>query len=120
MGAPAAWASVTSAGPLSPELTPRRDSPRSWAAVEARKVEAPFRPQIAGELDVGNFDDSFTAMSATMSPAPPVTASARKVFRGFSFVAPNVLYSSKLFGENAAPGPSACTMAWRVAPRDFR
>ena len=33
-----------------------------WAALAARKIPAPFRPQIRSELDVGNFAEEFTRL----------------------------------------------------------
>lgn len=33
-----------------------------WAALVARKIPAPFRPQIRSELDVGNFAEEFTRL----------------------------------------------------------
>lgn len=44
-----------------------------WAALAARKIPAPFRPQIRSELDVGNFAEEFTRLEPVYSPAgsPP-------------------------------------------------
>lgn len=44
-----------------------------WAALAARKVPAPFRPQIRSELDVGNFAEEFTRLEPVYSPpgSPP-------------------------------------------------
>ncbi|XP_078197420.1 ribosomal protein S6 kinase alpha-4 isoform X2 [Callithrix jacchus] len=44
-----------------------------WVALAARKVPAPFRPQIRSELDVGNFAEEFTRLEPVYSPpgSPP-------------------------------------------------
>ena len=80
-------------------------SPIDWGAVETRSVPPPFRPLVTDELDVGNFDIEFTEQLPEMSPAPPLTASARRAFRGFSFVAPGVLaQSSELYPQTGLCG----------------
>lgn len=45
-----------------------------------KKVPAPFVPKIDHELDVRNFADEFTTMSATDSPAI-IPMDAEKMFR---------------------------------------
>lgn len=44
-----------------------------WAALAARKIPAPFQPQIRSELDVGNFAEEFTRLEPVYSPpgSPP-------------------------------------------------
>ncbi|XP_022110328.1 ribosomal protein S6 kinase alpha-5-like isoform X1 [Acanthaster planci] len=65
----------------------------NWEDLAAKKVPPPFRPHISGELDTSNFADEFTNLPPAESPAAvPKTADAR-VFRGYSFIAPSVLYS---------------------------
>ncbi|XP_033628770.1 ribosomal protein S6 kinase alpha-5-like [Asterias rubens] len=65
----------------------------NWDDLAEKKVQPPFRPHINGELDVSNFADEFTNLPPAESPAAvPNTADAR-VFRGYSFIAPSVLYS---------------------------
>ncbi|XP_069064285.1 ribosomal protein S6 kinase alpha-5 isoform X2 [Pleurodeles waltl] len=45
----------------------------NWDDLSKKKVQAPFRPVIRDELDVGNFAEEFTEMDPTYSPAalPP-------------------------------------------------
>lgn len=45
----------------------------NWDDVAQKRVKAPFVPRIVDELDVSNFAEEFTGMSATDSPAivPP-------------------------------------------------
>ncbi|XP_012876360.1 PREDICTED: ribosomal protein S6 kinase alpha-4 [Dipodomys ordii] len=40
-----------------------------WAALAARKIQAPFQPQIRSELDVGNFAEEFTRLEPVYSPS---------------------------------------------------
>ena len=49
------------------------------------------------ELDVNNFDQEFTDMDPVLTPTTAVSPSARMLFRGFSFVAPEPLFNSRLF-----------------------
>ena len=41
----------------------------NWDLIERKGQEAPFLPQLAdGEIDVSNFDESFTSMNITETP----------------------------------------------------
>nr|DBA14658.1 TPA: hypothetical protein GDO54_005592 [Pyxicephalus adspersus] len=62
----------------------------NWDDLAAKKVPAPFKPVIKDELDVGNFAEEFTDMDPTYSPALP--SSADRIFQGYSFVAPSILF----------------------------
>ncbi|XP_064600008.1 LOW QUALITY PROTEIN: ribosomal protein S6 kinase alpha-5-like [Liolophura sinensis] len=64
----------------------------NWDDVAHRVVPAPFVPKIRHELDVSNFSDEFTNMIAADSPAI-IPANGEKIFKGYSFVAPSVLFS---------------------------
>ncbi|KAG2469426.1 KS6A5 kinase, partial [Polypterus senegalus] len=70
----------------------------NWVDLAAKKIAAPFEPEIRNELDVSNFAEEFTGMDPTYSPAstPP---SSDRIFQGYSFVAPSILFS-----RNAAMG----------------
>eukprot|EP00041_Stephanoeca_diplocostata_P032120 m.1020680 g.1020680 ORF g.1020680 m.1020680 type:complete len:848 (+) comp24088_c0_seq4:224-2767(+) len=68
----------------------------NWTALREKKVIPPFRPNVQGDLDTSNFDAMFTSQEAAFSPPPRERG---KLFRGFSFVAPSVLYDSKLFSD---------------------
>nr|XP_033806925.1 ribosomal protein S6 kinase alpha-5 isoform X2 [Geotrypetes seraphini] len=68
----------------------------NWVNLAAKKVPAPFKPVIRNELDVGNFAEEFTDMDPTYSPAA-VPQNADRIFQGYSFVAPSIL-----FNRNAA------------------
>ncbi|KAK1335508.1 hypothetical protein QTO34_003294 [Cnephaeus nilssonii] len=63
-----------------------------WAALAARKIPAPFRPQIRSELDVSNFAEEFTRLEPVYSPAGSPPSGDSRIFQGYSFVAPSILF----------------------------
>ncbi|XP_046390365.1 ribosomal protein S6 kinase beta-1 [Ischnura elegans] len=64
----------------------------NWADVLARKLEPPFKPCLAGEDDVSQFDTKFTRQTPIDSPdESTLSESANLVFQGFTYVAPSVL-----------------------------
>ncbi|XP_033716836.1 ribosomal protein S6 kinase alpha-4 isoform X2 [Lagenorhynchus albirostris] len=63
-----------------------------WAALAARKIPAPFRPQIRSELDVGNFAEEFTRLEPVYSPPGSPPPGDPRIFQGYSFVAPSILF----------------------------
>ncbi|XP_042294754.1 ribosomal protein S6 kinase alpha-5 [Sceloporus undulatus] len=66
----------------------------NWTDLAAKKMSAPFKPIIRDELDVSNFAEEFTEMDPTYSPATTPQA-ADKLFQGYSFVAPSILFKHK-------------------------
>lgn len=42
-----------------------------WAALERREITAPFRPKVQSETDIANFDTTFTAEPAALTPPTP-------------------------------------------------
>ncbi|OXU27515.1 hypothetical protein TSAR_010879 [Trichomalopsis sarcophagae] len=69
--------------------------PFNWSALERREVPPPFVPRITHELDTSNFSEEFTKMVAEDSPAV-VPLNYDKVFRGYSYVAPSVIFSENV------------------------
>ncbi|XP_015424465.1 PREDICTED: ribosomal protein S6 kinase alpha-4 [Myotis davidii] len=63
-----------------------------WAALAARKIPAPFQPQIRSELDVSNFAEEFTRLEPVYSPAGSPPSGDSRIFQGYSFVAPSILF----------------------------
>ncbi|XP_017392738.1 ribosomal protein S6 kinase alpha-4 isoform X1 [Cebus imitator] len=63
-----------------------------WVALAARKIPAPFRPQIRSELDVGNFAEEFTRLEPVYSPPGSPPPGDPRIFQGYSFVAPSILF----------------------------
>ncbi|KAF6215608.1 hypothetical protein GE061_010364 [Apolygus lucorum] len=70
----------------------------NWNDLARKAVPAPFVPKISGELDVSNFSEEFTKMNPTDSPAivPP---NFDKIFKGYSYVAPSVLFSENAISD---------------------
>lgn len=71
----------------------------NWANLANKKIPAPFVPKIRHELDVSNFSDEFTLMSATDSPAV-VPLNGEKLFKGYSYVAPSVIFSDNTISND--------------------
>ncbi|CAH0546581.1 unnamed protein product [Brassicogethes aeneus] len=69
-----------------------------WKKLERKEIPAPFKPVIRNELDVSNFSEEFTAMPPTDSPAV-VPPNYDKIFKGYSYVAPSVLFSKNVISE---------------------
>jgi len=70
----------------------------NWKHLAEKKVPAPFVPHIRDELDVSNFAEEFTKMTPTDSPAV-VPPNFDKIFKGYSYVAPSVLFSENVITE---------------------
>ena len=60
-----------------------------WEKLERRELETPFKPSVAGDLDVSYFDDEFTSQ-AVESVVPDMALNASKnsgvKFEGFTYV----------------------------------
>jgi len=66
----------------------------NWADVIARKLEPPFKPVLASDDDVSQFDANFTKQTPVDSPCgASLSESVNLVFQGFTYVAPSVLDS---------------------------
>ncbi|GJQ67775.1 JIL-1 [Trypoxylus dichotomus] len=70
-----------------------------WSALARKQIPAPFKPVIKCELDVSNFSEEFTQMPATDSPAV-VPPNYDKIFKGYSFVAPSVLFTKNAISDD--------------------
>lgn len=64
-----------------------------WDNLLLKKVRPPFIPAVSRD-DAYYFDTEYTNKSPRDSPSLPVSASAREIFRGFSFIAPGLLDES--------------------------
>ncbi|KAG8199935.1 hypothetical protein JTE90_006182 [Oedothorax gibbosus] len=71
----------------------------SWKDLAARRVPAPIVPAIESELDTSNFAEEFTSMAPAYSPAA-VPENQDKLFKGYSFVAPSVLFSRNVISDD--------------------
>ncbi|XP_012939135.1 ribosomal protein S6 kinase alpha-5 [Aplysia californica] len=88
--------------------------PMNWDDLAKKQIPAPFVPKIRHELDLSNFSEEFTKMAAMESPANGygiaftvrtvmllfffvdlyvVSNIGEKLFKGYSFVAPSVIFS---------------------------
>uniref|UniRef100_L7M026 non-specific serine/threonine protein kinase n=1 Tax=Rhipicephalus pulchellus TaxID=72859 RepID=L7M026_RHIPC len=77
----------------------------NWDDLAAKKIPAPFVPKVDDELDVSNFADEFTSMVPAYSPAlAPV--SDDKVFKGYSYVAPSVLFNENILTDDLLDCPT--------------
>jgi len=71
----------------------------NWDDLAMKNIPAPFIPRISNELDVSNFSDEFTKMTPTDSPAV-VPPNYDKIFKGYSYVAPSVLFSENAISDD--------------------
>jgi len=63
-----------------------------WADVISRKLDPPFKPVLASDDDVSQFDSNFTKQTPVDSPCgASLSESVNLVFQGFTYVAPSVL-----------------------------
>ena len=70
----------------------------NWDDLLQKNIPAPFVPKIHSDIDVSNFSEEFTSMNPVDSPGiiPP---NVEKVFKGYSFVAPSVLFSENCVSD---------------------
>ncbi|XP_076264850.1 ribosomal protein S6 kinase alpha-5-like isoform X1 [Rhynchophorus ferrugineus] len=78
-----------------------------WDKLARKEIPAPFKPVIKYELDVSNFSDEFTDMPATDSPAvvpsnSKVPPNYDKLFKGYSYVSPSIVFSKNVISEKIA------------------
>ena len=64
----------------------------NWDDLLLKNIPAPFVPRIASPTDVSNFSEEFTNMEAVDAPGD-IPDSAEHVFRGYSFVAPSIIFA---------------------------
>lgn len=75
-----------------------------WDNLLLKKVRPPFIPAVVSRDDAYYFDSEYTCKSPRDSPGGPVSASAREIFRGFSFIAPGLLDETENM-TNGSAGP---------------
>ncbi|KAL1924232.1 uncharacterized protein VTP21DRAFT_7267 [Calcarisporiella thermophila] len=57
-----------------------------WEAVRAKRVAAPYVPELSGELDFSHFDECFLEMEACLSPPEhDLSEDLREVFADYAF-----------------------------------
>ncbi|CAB3987975.1 kinase C delta type-like isoform X1 [Paramuricea clavata] len=60
----------------------------NWRQLEARRIEAPFKPKIRSPRDVENFDSDFTTEAPKLTPTDKALLASidQTQFKGFSYV----------------------------------
>lgn len=74
-----------------------------WANLLTKTVRPPFIPAVSRD-DAYYFDSEYTCKSPRDSPGGPVSASAREIFRGFSFIAPGLLEETESIMNGSGGG----------------
>ena len=78
-----------------------------WEAVKAKQIPAPFKPPPTDNVfDTSNFDETFTSQEARYSTTSAINPAVGGdggppkplLFRGFSFVAPSILFDKNHLG----------------------
>ncbi|KYO18710.1 ribosomal protein S6 kinase alpha-2 isoform X1 [Alligator sinensis] len=62
-----------------------------WNKLYRREIKPPFKPAVGRPEDTFHFDPEFTSRTPTDSPGVPPSANAHHLFRGFSFIASNLI-----------------------------
>ncbi|KRX57309.1 Ribosomal protein S6 kinase 2 alpha, partial [Trichinella sp. T9] len=72
-----------------------------WGKLYHRQVQPPFKPTVTRAEDAFYFDQEFTSRTPRGdSPGIPPSAAAHELFRGFSFIAPQLLEETKTATTN--------------------
>ncbi|KRY81616.1 Ribosomal protein S6 kinase 2 alpha [Trichinella pseudospiralis] len=71
-----------------------------WGKLYHRQVQPPFKPTVTRAEDAFYFDQEFTSRTPRDSPGIPPSAAAHELFRGFSFIAPQLLEETKTATSN--------------------
>ena len=94
-----------------------------WDALMRKELDPPFKPDVAGEEDLGNIDPSFTKIPAGVTPTPagaaPIEAADGKEvgFDAFTFTCANVLEDGKEYAVSFTDSEAEFN-ALRDAPGD--
>ncbi|KAK8942850.1 Serine/threonine-protein kinase AtPK2/AtPK19 [Platanthera zijinensis] len=76
----------------------------NWRKLDAREIQPSFRPNVANELCIANFDEKWTSMPVLDSPmASPVAGDCS--FSGFTYVRPPVFLQKPSPLRQKAPSP---------------
>ncbi|XP_047132858.1 ribosomal protein S6 kinase alpha-5 isoform X1 [Hydra vulgaris] len=69
-----------------------------WDLLSRKELAPPFKPIVKDDTDTSNFSEEFTKLMPVDSPAV-VPKNADKVFRGYSFVAPSIIFGKNSFAD---------------------
>ncbi|XP_071553758.1 ribosomal protein S6 kinase alpha-5 isoform X1 [Temnothorax nylanderi] len=77
----------------------------TWEGLEKKQIKPPLVPKISHELDTSNFSDEFTKMNVAVdSPAVVDGDYPDKHFRGYSYVAPSILFTDNVVSRDIFGG----------------
>ncbi|XP_011876949.1 PREDICTED: ribosomal protein S6 kinase alpha-5 isoform X2 [Vollenhovia emeryi] len=77
----------------------------TWDGLEKKQIKPPLVPKITHELDTSNFSDEFTKMNVAVdSPAVVDGDYPDKHFRGYSYVAPSILFTDNVVSRDIFGG----------------
>ncbi|KAL0109706.1 hypothetical protein PUN28_014617 [Cardiocondyla obscurior] len=77
----------------------------TWEGLEKKQIKPPLVPKITHELDTSNFSDEFTKMNVAVdSPAVVDGDYPDKHFRGYSYVAPSILFTDNVVSRDIFGG----------------
>ncbi|XP_072363945.1 ribosomal protein S6 kinase alpha-5-like isoform X1 [Scyliorhinus torazame] len=71
----------------------------NWRDLAIKAIKPPVKPVIRNELDVSNFAEEFTRMDPAYSPA--ALPQHTDLFKGYSFVAPSILFNRNAIMNHA-------------------
>ncbi|XP_059485343.1 ribosomal protein S6 kinase alpha-5-like isoform X2 [Neocloeon triangulifer] len=81
-----------------------------WELLSKKAIPAPFIPKLTNELDTSNFSEEFTKMTPTDSPAV-VPPNFDKIFKGYSYVAPSILFSENVISDHLLHRPDTSSLS---------
>ncbi|CAK8686112.1 ribosomal protein S6 kinase alpha-3-like [Clavelina lepadiformis] len=84
-----------------------------WNKLLRKDIDPPFKPAATRAEDATYFDSEFTSRTPRDSPGVPASAAAQQLFRGFSFVAPQIDDAQK------TPSESVVKKNPNIPQRDF-
>ncbi|KYN31041.1 Ribosomal protein S6 kinase alpha-5 [Trachymyrmex septentrionalis] len=80
----------------------------TWEGLEKKQIKPPLIPKISHELDTSNFSDEFTKMNVVVdSPAVIDGDYPDKHFRGYSYVAPSILFTDNVVSRDIFGGEAS-------------
>ncbi|KAF0295968.1 Ribosomal protein S6 kinase alpha-2 [Amphibalanus amphitrite] len=87
-----------------------------WGALYRKEMQPPFKPAVTRQEDTFYFDSEYTSRTPRDSPGVPASANAHELFRGFSFVAPNINEELGMATNNNNGAPRVPPLSGQPAP----
>jgi ribosomal protein S6 kinase alpha-5 len=82
----------------------------NWVDLANKRIPPPFKPSICNELDTTNFAEEFTRQAPTDSPA--IVPNCENLFRGYSYIAPSIIFSNNILSELDSSSISESINSW--------